>query len=501
MIPIDIAPGVTNTESKVRGATNWREVNMIRWEANTLIPIPGWEEQVTGPFASKLREMHRWMTNAGLLVTAYLCERHLYYDTGENIVDITPVDGIAAPSGNNGGYGDHLYSYGAFGTARPGQSRLLNYTPVYTLDNWGDELRAMTSADGRLLKWNPATPATPAVAVTNAPVNNRTFVITPERHIMLFGYAGKTDAFCWCDEEDDTNWLFTDITSMAGAFDLEPSSPIVAVKQFFGGIAMFTMAAIYIIRYTGMPYIYGYSELSKASVPLTQASIVETPEGILWPSVDGFWLCTGNTLLPVECSIWDWIKRNMDFPSTAFQAYTTDMSNQSEIWWHFVGNETEQFNNSRTVIYDYRAKWWSMMRMGRSCGFVYGPDRYPIMSDGTKVYKHGSGWNYPGAEMPWAESYVMNLNQGETFVTLNELQPEIVGNRDALRFSLYKQFDRTKQETEKKTPDRRVFADGRIQFRETAKDFRIRIQMVEHEPWSVGPMLVDVKTRGRKNTN
>ena len=501
MIPIDIQPGVTNRESKARHTTNWREAHLIRWEGDTVIPFGGWELTTLGPFASPIRQMHRWMTNAGMMITAYLCEQHLYVDMGENVVDITPVDGIAAPSENNGGYGDKKYNAGAYGTPRPGESRLRNYTPTYTLDNWGDQLRAMTSTDGRLLKWDPATPATKATAVVGAPISNRMFVITPERHIMLFGYSGKVDAFCWSDQEDDTNWAFLDITSKAGYFDLEPSAPIVTVKQFFGGIIMFTTGTAYIIKYSGMPYIYGYYEIGKVPVPVSPLSLAETPDGVMWPSTEGFWMFTGSTILPVECSIWDWIKRNIDFSNSFFQAYTINMFNRSELWWSFVGNEDEERINSRIAVFDYRSKWWSMARMGRSCGYTYGSDPYPICSDGTKVYKHGLLYSYPGSEMPWIETFNMNLNDGETLVTLNEIQPEIVGDRDILQFSLYKQYDRTRQDTEKKTPDRKVFADGRVQFRETAKDFRMRIQVVGPGYWTLGPMLVDVKQRGKKTTD
>jgi hypothetical protein len=177
------------------------------------------------------------------------------------------------------------------------------------------------------------------------------------------------------------------------------------------------------------------------------------------------------------------------------------MYNRSELWWSFVGNEDEANANSRIAVFDYRSKWWSMGRVGRSCGYTYGSDPYPICSDGTKVYKHGMVYNYPGAEMPWIETFVMNLNSGDTFVTLNEMQPEIIGDRDILEFSLFKQYDRTRQNTEKQTPARSVFADGRVQFRETAKDFRMRIQVVGPGFWSVGPMLLDIKQRGRKTTD
>ena len=502
MIPIDIPPGVTNHDSKARMTSAWREAHLMRWDGITLQPIKGWQETPLGPFASKLRQMHRWLTNDGVLITAYLCELHLYVDMGENIVDITPVGGLAAPSGNNAGYGDGQYSTLDYGEARPGAPRLTNYTPIYTLDNWGDELRAMTSGDGRLLRWAYSDPpGTLATAVIGAPISNRTFVITPERHIMLFGLAGELDEFGWSDEEDDTNWNFLDVTSKAGKFNIEPSSPIVTVKQFYGGILMFTMTTAFIIQFQGMPYIYGYREVGEAPVPISPASIAETPDGVMWPSIDGFWLYTGTSIAPVPCDILDWVRRNVDGPNSTFQAYMVNMSNRSELWWFFVGNEVEgQFDNTKVVIYDYRDKWWSMGKLGRSCGFVYGNDMYPIMSDGYKVYQHGFGHKYAGTDMPWIETFSLNMNEGAVFSTVNEIQPEIVGDRDAIRISLIKRNDRTRP-AERTGPARKAYADGRFQFRETAKDFRMRIQMVEETPWTIGPLLFDVKPRGKKTTD
>jgi hypothetical protein len=501
MIPLDIQPGVKQELSKARHTTNWRQAHLVRWEGSTLLPFNGWEKVVLGPFASDVREIHRWMTNAGNMYTAYLCEAHLYVNSGDQLIDVTPIGGMVVPTGNNAAYGDNVYNFGLYGTPRPGESRLKNYTPTYSLDNWGDELRAMTSADGRLLKWNPATPATRAIAVAGAPIQNRSFVITPERHMMLFGMGGKPDVFGWSDDENDGNWAFTDITSKAGQFDLEPSSPIVAHKQFFDGVIMFTMERAYVVKYSGMPYIYGYFEAGKTPAPVSPLSVAEIPEGVIWPSIDGFWLYTGSAILPVECDIWDWVKKVIDFPNSMFYAYAINIMNKSELWWCFVGLDSQNRRNSMIAVYDYRSKWWSMGKIARSCGFVYSNDRYPIVVDTNRVvWKHETGWNYPGAEMPWVETFTMNLNDGENWMTMNQILPEIVGDNQALKFNVYKQIDRTVEASETMSPDRLVFPNGqgRVQFRETGRDFRLKISMIKPTGWTVGPILYDVKRRGNR---
>src|SRR6187551_3625469 len=277
MLPIQFPPGVTNLASKNAKIVNWRESNLVRWHEGTLKPVGGWEKQVyTSNFVGKIRKMHRWSDNANVIYTAYLTETNVYVEIDGVLTDITPVGGLSSPTGNNGGYSDYKYNKLAYNTPRPGQNRLRLYTPVYSLDNWGQELRVMTSNDGRLLRWDPAAPTSKLTAVVGAPTGNRSFVVTPERHIMLFG-MGAFDKFGWCDEENDTNWAFTDILSRAGFYDLSPKSPIVATQMFEGGQLVFTPAMSYIVTWVGLPYVYSLRPIGQIPIPISPASICNTP--------------------------------------------------------------------------------------------------------------------------------------------------------------------------------------------------------------------------------
>jgi hypothetical protein len=496
MVPVDIPAGVRNTASKAKNSSNWREVHMIRWEGDTISPIGGWVPLKTIVFASPVRKIHRWLTNGGITYTAYLCEKHCYVSIEDSFIDITPTGGITPPSGN-AGYGDFKYSYSHYGTPRTGRPpRTKGYGEIYSLDNWGDQLRVMWSYDGRLLGWDPAAAAgTLLTARPNAPTNNRFFLITPERHIMLFGMGGKTDKFGWCDQEDDTDWLFTDVNSKAGYYDLEPTTPIVTAELFFGGIYMAGVHNNYHIKSVGLPYVYSYEQIADAPLPLGSHSIIRVPEGVIWASNDGYWIYDGTRTGMVPCLIWDWVKQYIDVQACINNAFMVNLTNKSEAWWFFADASGK---NVRAAILDYRRNVWSMAKLSRTCALSYGSDPHPIMSDGTKVYIHENGWSYLPESLPWAETFTINVNSGDNWSTFHQMRPELVAaDRDCLSFTLYKKMDRSSP-VETTSPPRYVTGDGFVDFRETSRDFRLRVQMMEEDPWTVGPFLMDVKKRGKK---
>src|SRR5688572_17855204 len=107
---ITFPPGVVNIAAKAKRTGYWRETNLVRWNNGNMEPFGGWERLAFDAFDSPLRAIHQWQDNGGIEHTAYLCETNLYVETGGSLVEITPTGGIEAPTGDNGGYGDLLYS-------------------------------------------------------------------------------------------------------------------------------------------------------------------------------------------------------------------------------------------------------------------------------------------------------------------------------------------------------------------------------------------------------
>jgi hypothetical protein len=121
------------------------------------------------------------------------------------------------------------------------------------------------------------------------------------------------------------------------------------------------------------------------------------------------------------------------------------------------------------------------------------------MSDGTKIWKHEVGLQYPEALfMPYLESQTLNSENGARMTTLNKILPDIRGDKTAIAFSLVKNNDRTTYSGQTTSPRRGVNEHGWVDMRETAQDLRLRIEMINNRDWStVGPIIFDFKTRGK----
>lgn len=496
---LEPVPGVVNKRSLRSNQVNWREANLVRWNGETLEPVLGWEavNYDAADFESRIRTVHRWADNSGIQHIAYLCEQHCYVDSGDGLVDITPVDGLASPiSSGEGGYGDASYGTSTYGDPRDAANRLDFVTPCYTLDNWGQELRAMTSADGRLLKWDPDSPSDPLVAVTDAPTANRTFVVTPERHVMLFGAGGIAQSFEWSDEEDDTEWT-PGTTTKSGGFTFEPAAPVAAVQLTPNGTVMFSSRASYIISYIGLPYVYNYEKIEDCPPPYSAASVCEIPDGAFWAAINGFWLYNGVSAAPVDCPIWDWVLEQINQDKTKFEASMVHIAPKFEVWWFFVAGDSATVNN-RMVIYNYHTGTWSMGKLSRNCGFSVPNDPYPLLAADDVVYSHEKGFVYPGAdELPWVESFTIRAADGDSLTTIHQMVPEVVGTVSSVNFLFYKRNVPT-DGSEVVTAAKTVRSNGYVDVRETARDFRLRVQMVAAAFWSLGPIEMILKKRGKK---
>lgn len=499
MDPIEIPPGIVTKATKVSMSSNWRDGNLIRWKDDRLTPVGGWEEidYGEGAFESRIRAVHTWSDNTGNKYVAYLCEAHLYVDIGGELSDVSPVDPIVPPYSDvtAGGYGDYLYSYDTYGTPRPEVERERTVSPCYTLDNWGETLLAMTSPDGRLLQWDPSAPTDPALAVVDAPVANRTFVVTPERFVMVFGKGGDARKFGWSQQEDINNWTIASVTSKAGEYDVEPAAPILSAKVCRDGVLMFTTVKAYLIRFVGLPYIYSYEPLIDGCIPISTASLIATGAGVIWPSESNFWMYDGGTIIPIDCPIWDTI--NISLTYGRYEAAGVNVSSLSELWWFYPSTD-ERFAD-QYVIYNYAKGWWSRGKLSRSCGVSSAYDTYPIMCVDTRAFRHESGLVYPDApELPFAETFNLNLQSGSRMVTIDQMIPNVEGDVSDVRISFLKTDDRSRG-VEVATPKKMIRANGWLDVRETGRDFRMRITSeTATARWTSGQHLIGLIGRGSK---
>lgn len=498
---IALPPGVINLPTKASNSAQWQEVNLLRWDNGRVCPVGGWEKFTYATPASRIRAIHGWIANDGVQYIAYLCEGHLYIDVGDGVLlDRSPTIPIIMPNALTaaGGYGEDTYSLGTFGTARPVQPVAKAIGPAFTMDNWGEDLLVMCGEDKRLLIWKPSTPSVVAATVLNSPLA-RTFVVTPERHVVVFEIDSEPNHWGWCDQEDIEDWNFADVASKAGEYSVTPAAPIVGAKKVPGGILYWTTAKTYIVRHAGLPFVYVYEEIAALSAPTSPQASILADNKLYWVNSNGWWEFNGASIEAIFCPIWTWIEDKIDMGAARDQASLMHMVETAEMWFFFP--EKGSAVNTHYAMYDYRQNCWAMGKMSRSCGIAATYTTFPLMSDGLNVYKHESGEEYVGVdEGPWGETFTINISGGIGLMTFNQMIPDIDGNSDNVRFSLKYKIPRSDKGVEVSSPKQPIRPNGYVDFRNTGRDFRLRLDStnINGAFWTFGTTLISIIPRGKK---
>ena len=375
----------------------------------------------------------------------------------------------------------------------------------------------MTSADGRLLMWDPAVGGAaveqPADAGRGPVSNGRCFVVTNERFVIVFGAVdgvngGGPNCFAWCDQENPGAWDFASVTSQAGFLDIEPASPIITAIATRTGTLFWTGKKAYVSQFLGIPYVYNYVELASNCTPWSPQSATTTASLTLWMSQQGLFSFDGTSIAPVACMVRPWIDDDIDILNVREQAFMVHVGNYSEVWWFYPQNG--QPYNTRCAIYSYKEGWFSQGRMSRSAGITASYTAHTIMADGLVAYEHEASLTYPpNVPLPWAETFDINLTQGARLITVKQIIPDIEGDVANLLYSLFYKNSRSVMPDpvsglpvpvqEKQTTPRPVnTSNGYVDMRTTGRDIRLRIELAGPlvNPVTVGQHLIDAVPRG-----
>ena len=514
-VPITIPPGVVSMPTKNMRSSNWAEVNLVRWVEGELQPVGG-QEQLAYTFASRCKAIHPWFDLQDTYHVAYVCEQHVYVDTNGTLAEITPTGGWPSPTpSGEGGYGDGPYGDDPYGTPRAAATiePVTRIPPMWSVDNFGAILLVMYSEDGRLLEWDPAlaptllTPTTSSDTGTGFAPTGRCFVVTQERFVVIFGMqndgttgGGSFRRFGWCDQEARNKWDFTNVISQAGFLDVEPSSPIItAISGGRFGTLFWTAKKCYVTRYQGLPFVFGYSELSDNCTPWSPASMTTTSQYVLWMSEQGLFSFDGTSVSTSACAVRSWITHDLDFGHARSQACAFHNAWFNEFWWFFPQASTGTGLNTRVVIYSYKEGWWSMGTMSRSAGVTASYSVWPLLADGTVAFQHEIGNVYNNATPPWAETFDLNLTSGARLITLKQVIPDVRGDMANLQFSFFTRNSRSLSDTagQWSTPVP-IRADGYVDARVTGRACRMKISTVTStiQPFTLGEHLVDFAVRG-----
>jgi len=196
LAPLNLPAGVVRPATPLQAKGRYWDANLIRWRAGKLLPVGGWQRITNAPLDSSVRALFPWTDTNGLAHMAIGCEDDLYVLASSTYTNVTPLDYTGPGSGAVGGYG--AYNYGALlygddtDATYPRPVSNIEYPAfAWSFDNWGEDLLAVSTSDGRLLHWNTgevvASPVGTSYIVDIVRTANVATVTTVDHHGYIAG--------------------------------------------------------------------------------------------------------------------------------------------------------------------------------------------------------------------------------------------------------------------------------------------------------------------------
>jgi hypothetical protein len=413
LAPINVPPGVMKLATPLQTKGRYWDANLIRWRSGKLLPVGGWQRVTSTPLSSTIRGIFPWNGADGASYTAVGCEDKLYILNSSTYTDVTPPSFVTPDAGVYGGFGAYNYGYTYYGLdtdptyPRPPTQA---FTPTFswTFDNWGGDLLAVASSDGRLLHWNHdeviAGPVGTSTIVTISRNANVATAVTVDHHgftvgqsVVISGNSFSAFNATWTilSVINDTTFTFatpstlSSIASAAGRSTIVAFSATTLTASLVGsasgrGIATGVASGITAIGTGG-------SVTTSNSVPSDNRGVIVTPERHCVLIGAG-----GNKRRVAWSSSEDYT--NWDFANPANTAGYLDLDTQSQIVMCAPVREG-------TLIWTSNEAWimryvglpyiYQIERIGFGCGLI-APQAFATTAGRCIWMGNESFWLYDG---------------------------------------------------------------------------------------------------------
>lgn len=440
---LNIPPGVYRNSTRYAAKNRWFNANQIRWRNNILVPIGGWKKILTFSAATTpIRRMHSWRDDLTKPWVAAGSSDKLFgvsynADASYTSYDITP-SGLGWNPGGLTGYGRAEYGSGFYGI--DGESQQTTAAGYWSLDNFGKMLTAVHSQDGRLVQWDPVTPATIAAPVSGAPVGNILCITTEEEHCMVMGGATNPRRVKWCSRRALSTWTPAEDNS-AGGFDIASNGSIIAAAKVQGGILVITDADVHLIEYVGPPNYYGRRKISDEGGILGPYAYIPALGGALWLDHANVWGYIGGAVQKFPCDVQDelFVNSNMTVPYAVHFGINEEAQ---EVWMMYPSKEESEPSNYVMLSYAQQ-RYWSMGLMPRTAWINPVWQAKPLAVNNKDLYEHEVGMLADGVSRIddiFVETGGLEIGEGDGEIYLDRIyndsgadMPDIEGDPDAFR--------------------------------------------------------------------
>jgi hypothetical protein len=356
-------------------------------------------------------------------------------------------------------------------------------TPTLTTFTYAQSMSNATSSGGD-------------VTHAGTPINNRGVIVTPERHAVLFGMDGNSRRVGWSDAEDFAEWDFASATNTAGFFDLDTQSRIIMATSVREGTLIWTEDEAWLMRYIGLPYIYGFERIGFGCGLLAPRSFATFGGRCVWMGRENFWIYDGGYVKPLPCDVNEYIVNNMDPTSGKLYTHGAENGLFPEAWFWYPSNGSSV--PDQYVIYNYAEGWWSIGSMTRTAASGASVFSYPTAADqNNDLFYHENGWTNNGASLVgdrWVESGSLNLQQGNNVMMVKQALTDSGYGYDSTALQFYTSY--TPEGTETLSSVFSPKSNGYTDVRVSGREMRIRLESTQDAPWSIGETRLDLVPRG-----
>jgi hypothetical protein len=405
------------------------------------------------------------------------------------ITDITPADLTDGTEDAeiNTGFGGGAFGLGYYGTERISQGSYAEAT-TWSLDNWGENLVACSTADGRLLEWDLNT-SNDAAEISNAPTDNVALIVTEERFLFALGAGGNPRKVQWSDREDNTTWTAA-ATNEAGDLELATSGQIMCGIRTRGQALILTDLDAHSATYIGGQFVYSFQRVGSSCGVTSRKAAAAVDPGVFWMGQRGFFMYSGGAVQELPCEVSDYVFNDINRAQIS-KVFAVPNQQFSEIWWFYPSGGSNE--NDRYVAFNYAENHWSIGTMSRTAGADRGVFRRPIWVGASGVtYNHETGLNYDGADV-FAETGPMSAGNGDQVIKATQLIPDEKTQGDVQAVFKTRFYP---NDTEREYGPYTMSNPTDVRF--TGRQIRMRVEGARLADWRVGNMRLEATTGGRR---
>ena len=416
-----------------------------------------------------------------------------------------------------------------FGNENVKSSSLVLEASTWVFDLWGENLVGMSTADGRIYKWDPTdtnATSTKASLLQHAPVNNKAILVSKQRHLFAFGAGGNNRKIQWSHIESiDTaaSWSASP-TNQAGSFEIDTAGEIMAGKTVGDRILVWTTQDLHAVEWNGVPYIYGRKKIGDACGAISNRAMIAVGDKAFWMSQGGFFQYQG-AVEPLKCDVQDHIFKDINRVQDS-KIYASTNPEFFEVTWWYASSTSDEILKYAT--YNYAEGWWSVGELCRTAFATGSPGVFsnPIgISDDGKIYEHEidistdkrttsqvASTNADVSDydrklvtgtdatddvgLCFAEA-VLEVDNGENVTNITQLVTDTAGVGDnGLRFKFKTSY--TPNGPESTSQNYNLTADGYVDVREQGRQFTYRVESGFDQYWEIGDIRAQMSAGGKR---